>query len=301
MFGFNYTSENVFTAPDANYGASLIEGPGNNTRLLPATAHTKSPWVQVATGANIAYDIYELVVNVNDVQSNQAGLRHCLVDIGTDVAGGTSYTTRVANLNCSNAPRSNTYNPIGLSFKIPLRIPAGASIAARCQASPILAGDASPGKICCWISASGRPTNPSKLVYGDSCITLGADTATSRGTIVNTGDNSYSSISGNNGAWVSLGTVTRDTHSWWVMADTGSTFNRNFCANLAFGDASNKNILIENACFSSNDGLIFVLKYPGTVRNLVARAGSTIYLQAVATEALTTLAFSAYGLTGGQY
>lgn len=153
-------------------------------------------------GSAAAFDIYGISLSIRGVQvSGQA--KPCLVDIGADPAGGSSYSIIIPKLNACCAPLINTTGVLtGFRYYFPLYIKAGTTLAARAQV-----GNATPGTLSVIASVFGRPKRPERLRYGSYVDAIGIDAANSRGTAVTPNVGSF-------GTPASLGTLPRS--AWWV-------------------------------------------------------------------------------------
>lgn len=221
-FAWN-TSNVLSTRPAAALGATIT--PGNNV---------KGSYTQVLTGANVARDVFRLAVNINSNAVSAAG-RNALIDIAVDPAGGSSYSVLINNLMGSCAA-PYTIGQGGIWYVFPIWIKAGSSVAARAQVNNATVGTM---RIIC--SVFGSPRDRRSVRVGTKVQTLGADTATSAGVAVTSGTTAE-------GAWTSLGTLTSD--AWWWQVGMGvndTTMTAlSYHADLGVGDATNKNVVIEN-------------------------------------------------------
>lgn len=196
--------------------------------LTPAVG-SEGAWVSLATGANVAQDVYGVLININ-AGNTTATIRDILIDIGVDPAGGTSYTAILTDLIGSQA--SNAVD-CGRWYYFPLFIRAGSQIAARAQAS-------NTSTVRVSVQLFGQPSRPDMLNVGTYSETLG-------GTAVN-GTSFTPGNSSAEGSWVSLGTTTKDLW-WWQLGvgiSNGTTTALMYHIDLAWGDASNKYMIIEN-------------------------------------------------------
>lgn len=196
---------------------------------LTPVVGSEGAWVSLATGANVANDVYGVLININD--GNTTGtIRDILIDIGVDPAGGTSYTTLITDLIGSQAAAAVAG---GRWYYFPIFIRAGSQIAARAQASSVATVRVS---IQLW----GKPTRPDMLSVGTYSATLG-------GTAIN-GTSFTPGNSSAEGAWVSLGTTSAPLW-WWQLGvgiSNGTTTSLMYHIDLAWGDATNKYMIIEN-------------------------------------------------------
>jgi hypothetical protein len=200
--------------------------------VTPGASNAEGAWTQIATAANIANDVYGILLWVVS-GSTSATIKDHLLDIGVDNAGGTTYTEKIANIVCgqSSAPMNG-----GMWFYFPFSIKAGSSVAVRVKGVAATAGSLRVGA-----TFYGKPTDPSTVFAGQYSETIG--------TITNSAGVSFTPGNSNaEGTWVSLGTTTRML--WWhqlcVQVSNGTTTSLAYKIDLAYGDATNKTMIIEN-------------------------------------------------------
>ena len=172
--------------PSATDGTSTT--PGNNSKGSYSSA--------IVSAANMANDAWWIEVYVSS-GAGSAAARDTLVDIGIDRAGGTSYSVLIPDL---LAPSSAPYATFGgIQYSFPLHIPAGSQLAAR---TSVNGGTGNPRVA---IAVYGRPSKPTRWWKGTRVEALGITAGSSAGTGVTSGTTSE-------GAWVSLGTASFDSH-----------------------------------------------------------------------------------------
>lgn len=210
-----------------NWGANPSSTPG--TSVSAGLSDAEGAWTQIASGADITQDVYALLLRVSNGAAGGA-LRNHLLDIGVDPAGGASYTPLVMDIVCG---QSAWMGSSGLIFLLPLFIPAGSSVAVRVQG-----GHSAANTVHVGARFYGAPSRPE--------LTRAAQYAETIGTI--TGSQGVTFTPGNaaDGAWVLLGTTTRDLW-WWQIAYSIS--NSNITAEytyieIAHGDATNKHVIM---------------------------------------------------------
>ncbi len=177
-----WSAQNQTGRPNAAMGVAVT--PGNNT---------KGSWVQMLSAATVANDVWFIVITINS-NAVSAAARDLLVDIGVDPAGGTSYTAFIADLLGSNAA-GYASGASGAWYAFPVRIPAGASIAARSSVN-----NATVGTHDVFVQVYGRPTRPDLQPSGKFVASYGAVAANSRGTLITPGttlDGSWTEIGSN--------------------------------------------------------------------------------------------------------
>lgn len=221
-------SVNKFNFRFNNYGAPSTTVMG--TSVTPGASNAEGSWTQIATSGNIARDCYGLLLSVNNGATAGEAKNH-LLDIGVDQAGGSSYTAVISNIVCGGS--SST----GDAFYFPIFIKNGSSVAVRIQGS-----HATAGTVRILAEFYGSPSRPEMVQAGTFSETIGTIT-NSNGVSFTPGD------SGAEGSWVSLGTTSR--RLWWwqpgIQIDdpTNNTLSAGYF-DLAFGDATNKQMIFEN-------------------------------------------------------
>lgn len=219
---YNFTYDNFGANPAATPGLTVTPTGSNSEGSF--TSHV------LATGANLAQDIYGLYIRVSDASAT--GDRSMIMDIGVDPAGGTSYTVVIANIVCGDGPLI-TQTGSGICFFFPIFIKAGSQVAVRIQAA-----NATPGTVKVCAKFYGQPSQPESVPLGQFTETIG--------TITNSGGQSFTPGNAAAGTWQSLGTTAKAMW-WWQLAYqvTNGTITAEYCyVELAYGDGSNKHIII---------------------------------------------------------
>lgn len=272
---YRWTLPSSTARPAAAFGTSIT--PGNNTM---------GSWASVISSASVTHDIWGFLININSVAVS-ATAKDCLVDIGIDPAGGSSYTTIIPTLLASCAAPYNVGSG-GVWYFFPLWKKSGCTVAARAQVN-----NATVGTARVFITLLGDPVHPETTRVGQSVEAIGVDTANSRGTVVTLGTTS-------DGAWTSLGTTTNKCFFWQVGFGTNDTTMTaaGIHLDIASGDATNKKILIQ-------DSLVTVttaeqIQNPPLTIGCAANvaAGATIYGRGQSSAATDTQpSIAAYGVT----
>jgi len=207
--------------------------------VTPGSSDTKGAWADLMAGT-VTRNTHVLRLHINTGRvSGQA--RPILVDIGIDVAGGTTYTVIVPNLNGGNAGPWGTGNwdMGGFLYQFPIFIPAGARLAARAQVGNATAGTL---RVAASLYSVARPELFSMGTFVDA---VGIDLANSRGVAITSGD-------GVKGSWVSLGVVARE--AWWFQGSLSHDFNtltgQTYYIDFALGTAGTKRIIVKDQKFS---------------------------------------------------
>ncbi len=214
-----------------NFGTPSLTTPG--TSVIPGASNVEGTFTSIATGAQIAQDIYGILLWITggNVSAND---KSTLLDLGVDSAGGTAYQALLNNICCGSSGFSGDG---GYWFWFPLFIKAGSQVAVRAQTS-----NATAGTIRVAAQFWGRPSNVEEQKVGRYSETIGA--------ITNSGGVAFTcGTSGVDGAWTSLGTTVRNLW-WWqlcVQISNSVITNVQYQLDLAYGDASNVHFIIRKA------------------------------------------------------
>lgn len=210
-----------------NFGANPGATPG--TSVTPGASNAEGSWTQIASAANIAQEIFGLYLFVHGGATATNQKSH-LLDIGVDPAGGTSYVAMISNIVCGD---SGTFLAMpGHRFYFPIRIPAGASVAARVQGQ-----NATAGTVFVAAKFYGLRGDPEHMPCGTFAETIGA--------ITNSSGVSFTPGNAADGSWASLGTTVNPMW-WWQLGyqiDNGTITAEYTYIDLAYGDATNKHII----------------------------------------------------------
>lgn len=222
IWGWSFTNSD--SAQATNIGTAV-------TPTVSSGAPTT--FTQVATGANIAYDVYWVIIGIFGGNTTGQIKNHAL-DIGVDPAGGSSYTAVISNILCGQTGAFGTNGGYWCAF--PLSIRAGSSVGVRVRGSYTTAGT-----VRVLTTFFGRPSKPEICPVGSYSETLGFTAASTAGV-------SFTPGNGAEGAWAVIGSATRDLW-WWqlgfTIANTTTTAAITH-VDLAYGDATNKQIIFEN-------------------------------------------------------
>jgi hypothetical protein len=221
---------NRFNFIYSNVGTALTPG----TSVTPGASDVEgSPYLEIASGANLSQDIYLMTIWVSDGATANNVKSH-LLDIGVDPAGGTSWSAVVSNIVCGQSAPHAVGG--GLCVTIPLFIKSGSSVAVRVQGS-----NATAGTVLVTGTFYGQPSHPELIRTGQYAETIGTITG-SQGVSFTPGN------SGAEGTWVSLGTLTRPC--WWFQlcpqVSQSTVTGQAYHLDLAYGDGSNKHIIIQD-------------------------------------------------------
>lgn len=210
-----------------NWGTNPSATPG--TSVVPGASDVEGSWTQLLSA--LAQEASAFHVRVSDGATATTSKPH-LLDIGIDLSGGTSYSTLIENIVCGAAGAIGTLGQAH-EFFFPLRIPAGASVAARVQG-----GNATAGTVRIAIRCYGQPSAPWAMPVGQFAETFGSISLSS-GVIFTPGN-------GSDGSWSQLGANLTRPLWWWQLCYqiTGGTITAEYTyIELAFGDATNKHVI----------------------------------------------------------
>ena len=202
----------VGAVPASSTGVQLTTG---------SPAHTKGAWEEVTASTPFTCSAFILTINF--------ALATYLVDVGIGVAG--SEVVLVGNIHYSG----QTLVPFSMLF--PMRIPTGSRIAVRSQGS----ATGSVTSTTMYLLNEGF-TGP---VGRNRCITYGADTSDSGGTVVDPGTTLHTK-----GAWTQITASTTADHKGLAIIH-GSRNNTamagaTFFYDIAVGASGQEQIIIAN-------------------------------------------------------
>lgn len=236
-------------------------------------------------GADTTLDSYGIMV-VLSAGNTANTARNYIVDVGVDPAGGTSFTEVITDLLAGAASTLNTVLGNGIQYYFPLFIPAGAAIGFRARGT-------NTSTIYVNYVLYQRPMNPSMRRTGSFVETIGANGIT--GTAVTPGTTSE-------GTWTSIGTTTKSCWWWQVgpqvnASDTSWTSSMVY-VDLAVGDGSNKDIILQNVPYSTNSSEAAGLGLYTITAEYNVPSGSTMYVRMQAGSGTDTMGVSVYGCGG---
>lgn len=260
------------TRPAAAWGTSIT--PGNNTY---------GSYVQVLTATSDETYLMRIVLNSFAVTS---AARDALVTIGIDPAGGTSYTDLITDLLASCA---HTYTAGPVVYEFPLRVPAGATIAAKASVNNATVGT---GNVA--IELFGRPSRPELVKAGSFVQTFGSTPASSSGTAVTIGTTAE-------GAWTQIGSaLTVPIWAWefGIGLNNATIVGNTIHVDLGLGNATSRKVAIPNAYVCTTT--VETITKPAALRTVLGAVGDLVYVRAQCGPgaADTTASFCAYGVGG---
>lgn len=282
----------------------MLKGPPNEWGLVISSVadgtRPAAAWGTVITPGNNAYGSYTQVLSATSdetylmriVLSSWTVLttaRDALVTIGIDPAGGTSYTDLIVDLAASCAPTYIQALPGPAVYEFPLRIPAGASIAAKGTVNNATVGT---GRIS--IELFGRPSRPELVKAGTFVRTFGSTPASSSGTVITSGTVAE-------GAWTQLGSALTEPLWFWEFGFCVNNATMSALAHhvdIGLGDASNKKIVIPNGLVYESTSETLARTAQGRVG--LGAVGDIVYARAQtgANAASSGTSVIAYGVGG---
>jgi hypothetical protein len=206
--------------------------------VTPGTSNALGSTQQLVSGANCANDVWEIWIAGYDTALTTVA-KNLLANLRVDPAGGTSWTNIITDLSFHCAGN------FGFQYRFPLHIAAGSSIGMDARTSHTVAGTLSVR-----IRIFGRPTRPDVARKGQMVTTFGNTPASSTGTVFTPG------VSSAKGAYTQLGSAIGKPYFWWQLGvgvnDATQNANESF-TDLAIGDATDKEIIIEDYFFSATN------------------------------------------------
>lgn len=244
--------------------------------IVPGASSAEGSWTGIALNTDIVNDVFGVRLRIQGGNVSATSKEH-LLDLGWDPAGGTTYVEKISNLACGE---SATFQAAGSSpggfreYYFPIYIPAGSAVAVRIQGLAATAGTVRVDAVF-----YGKPTNPDALLFGQYAETVGAITGSSGVT--------FSPGNATNGSWADLGTTVKPCWLWQLCVQNNTTTMAgvNLCCDLAFGDASNKHLIIEGLLVpeSSSEAVASYASWPDGYGEVPA--GSHLYVRGSASGA----------------
>jgi hypothetical protein len=240
---------------------------GYGTSVTPAQ-NAYGSFVTLISGANLTVDCLDLTICVNNVGITTVA-RDCVVALGIDQAGGTSFTT-IADLVCGPACgyAFGSDGMTGTVFRFPLWLKSGWSIGV---AGAVNSATLTAFNVFCKVR--GAPSHPECLWVGTGIEQYGVTLASSSGTTVTPGTTSE-------GAYAQIGTTTKAIYAieFGYGINDSTMSQANLDVDIAVGDATNKLIAIPNAPISTS-ALESIAKLPA-LEYVTAAASVNVYARA---------------------
>ena len=275
----------------SNTWGLIIQSVADGTRPSATTGAAVTPaqnaygsYATLLSGAQVTDDVYEWEVCINSVGIS-ATARDCVVSIGFDPSGGTSFSGFV-DLVCGPASSHNLLAG-GTWYCFPVFVKAGTSIGAAASVN-----SSNLANISVFIRCKCQPSHPEALKVGSYIDSFGVALATSNGTAVTEGGASE-------GTWVQLGSAL--TRPCWYWEFGYGTNNATMSAQVGYvdigiGDAVNKRIAIANAPFFTSGSEQLSKADAGTYAK--AAIGDIVYGRSQSSGGNTGASITAYGVGG---
>jgi hypothetical protein len=255
----------------------------NGTAITPGAGDYGS-WAQV--GNALSADAYGILININSNYTSAAS-RNTVVDIGVDLAGGTSFTAVISGLLCGNADTyiSGGRSGSGVWYYFPLFIPSGSTVGARGHSTVVTA-------FRVGIILMQQPVNPAAIRKGSFVETLGI--SGNQGTAITPGTTAES-------AWVSVGTTAKRCWWWQLGWQIPSTDTSHVGAaihlDMAIDSGGLTKIIID---FPANTSTQEALTGPPLTSGVEwdVPAGTTLYVRAQSSGNAEASQVAIYGLGG---
>lgn len=239
-----------FVSRASNFSVPTNPTPG--TGVSPGASGTWGSWTTLISGAN---NLFGAEWHRTHVVTNYAsGVdRRLFVDLGYRVAGSSgSEIIAVPRMLGSKVCDNQVYNSMGGEFEGPIYVPAGYDLVARAMSN-----QASPTTVYVVSTLYANPLY--EYPQASMCEAIGYNDSTQQGVDVTCFSNSTHVTAGYGTTWTSLGTISRE--SKWL--DAGLSFPGTgggtawFAMQLAYGDASNKVIVMGDGVWGYSTGVLY--------------------------------------------
>lgn len=205
-----------------NWGVNPAGAPG--TGVTAGINNLEGTWTAIMSA--LSNEVVGFWVAVSQYSSSTNIKKH-LLDIGIDPAGGTSWVELIPNI-VIGQPGTTVATGGAKGFFFPIRVPAGATVAARVRGSH---SAAQTGRVIArFYMGLDRPY---MFPVGQYAETIGVTEATTDGT-------SFTPGNAADGTWTLLGTTTRDCW-WWQLGwqiNNGTTTVEYTYIDLGVGDGT---------------------------------------------------------------
>lgn len=277
---------------EANEFGLIIESAAFNSagNTMTPGNNTYGSFASIISGASVTDDVYGFWLCI-DGSAVSGAARNCLVKIGLDPAGGTSFSQLlISDLSGSCAGFNSQFNSAvgGIWYWFPLFIKAGTSIGSAASVN-----NATVGACQAYVRLHCKPSRPDLLRVGTFVRTFGSTPASSSGTAITPGTGAKSS-------YVQLGSATADNLWWWnlgVFCNNNAMNDNMSFWDLAIGDASNKrNVIPDQWVIPSSSETLAFRSYGGYAQSA---PGDLVYARAGGISASPTgMSVAAYAVGG---
>lgn len=256
---FAWSVSNVSTLVLTSYGDSLASD--------GTTSHVQGAKVVLLSSGEVTRDIEEIELLFSEGYTAGSAVE-TLFELFVDPAGGTTYTSWIPEI-CVGKADVLTNNG-GRVLRFRRHIPAGSSVAGAIRSSVVAQTTR------CVITGYGLPRYPMRratVAQGFGTITNSSGVAITPGT------------SGAKGSWTEVGTLDKPLWGWTISPswDDSTLLSQNYALDLAFGDASNKTLIIADALYINNSTRDAVHSVLGRVTVCPVPSGMKLYARACCT------------------
>jgi hypothetical protein len=292
-FGWSFT--NVLDRYTGTAGTGMGDPAPVTAATTYATPVVPTNTIQLATTAEVAYDVYGIQLCLNNYDAT-ATIRNGRVRIMTS-SNDTGPDTNSVIIN--DLLMGGCVQPItdfgGIWYYFPLFIPAGSSIWAQAIGSIATSAVSSEFHVAMWLF--GRPKRPEVTRVGRYVDTFGITAATHTGTAITLGTTAE-------GNFTQIGSATTREY-WWPQLgfsnNDGSTTNAALHLELAAGTSTtvNKRLIYDQLWITNTAEQVSCRPYFGGMTGFDVPIGSNIYGRGQSSTAADTGPSIAAYLLGG--
>jgi len=220
-----------------SFSIGAVSGTSRGVVVTSSTANVKGAWSELS--ASTEFDAYSLLLMIQEFIVVTAG-NEMLIDIGVGGAGNEEVIAE--NIIISHG---NTNSFPGMSKCLPISIPSGTRVAARCQSS---AGSQSVSILMSGLIPNFKSNNGLSLIVG-----LGINTTTTRGISFDPG-----AVADTKGAWSEVDSSLGDSYKGFLIGiggdtNTSQTEQTGFI-DVGIGGAGNEEVIAENIPYRIDAG-----------------------------------------------
>lgn len=258
----NHYEQPTYTFNVSNATTVVTSGLGDAV-TASATSHVQGTKVELLSSAEITTDIEEFELKLSSGYTAGSAVE-TLLEVFVDPAGGTAYTTLIPEFCCGKA--DSAING-GRVFRFRRHVPSGSSLAVATRCS---IGSQVTDVLIKAFGRSRRPIRRGMYAEGFGTITNSSGISVTPGT------------SGSKGAWTDVGTLT--VPLWWwelgVSFDDSTLLSQMYWFDLAFGDASNKVMILPDVVLFNNSTRDSIASYsPAPGHFCPVPAGMHLYVR----------------------